>query len=535
VSHLAATAALGASGWALLRLLGLATGRWAVDVPLGWFAGAGWLALAAFVLRFLAGVPYSAATAVAVVLLPAAALMVKETVARRRRAAAEAKGPGTAEPPTNEPPPVDPARWLPRPVWLFAPLAAYVAVVALAVVLHGANTPTQTDDAMRVRAFAPMLAFEDRWSPEARSVLVFAGPLPTFAPTLAWRVTGTLDHFHANYLVLTGLLALLWLALALSASRGRPEWGWAAAFGVLSLPLLVYHATTTYADAVLATWLGAGFLLMLEHGRTGRRADAARALLLLLAAAMVKREGELVAAAAVVVLLVQAAWTARRGTGQDAGQGAGPGASQGPGQEEAAGSWTPLRLALLASPYLLVVAARVRLAGAGAAFPFLRFAAERAAETASQARPGDDAAIAVQAAARPTAGEVLPTFLEALFTTGNAGLAWWVLPATALLLASSLRRRGLLWPLAAVALLFAQAALNALWLFPEYTLNQGTVHRSLLPVSVAAVLWVAAALGWPDPAPGPDARPAAGPGSARAAKVTARPGRRGRGPRPKAR
>jgi hypothetical protein len=234
---------------------------------------------------------------------------------------------------------------------------------------------------------------------------------------------------------------------------------------------------------------------------------------------MVKREGELVAAAAVVVLLVQAAWTARRG----AGQGAGTGASQGPGQEAAPGSWTPLRLALLASTYLLVIAARVRLAGAAAAFPFLRFAAERAAETASQAAPGPAGAIAAQAAqaaARPSAGEVLPTFLEALFTTGNAGLVWWVLPATALLLAPSLRRRGLLWPLAVVALLLAQAAVSGLWLFPEYTLNQGTVHRSLIPVSVTAVLWVAAALAWPDPRaqaavagptpPGPPARPAAG-------------------------
>src|SRR6185295_7562744 len=108
------------------------------------------------------------------------------------------------------------------------------------------DTPTQTDDGMRVRAFTPVLAFVDGWSDEARALLPVAGLLPTWAPTLAWRLTGTLDTFHVNAFVVVTLVMTLALVVALAAARGRPSEGWAGAFALLSLPLFVYHCTTTY-------------------------------------------------------------------------------------------------------------------------------------------------------------------------------------------------------------------------------------------------------------------------------------------------
>ena len=201
--------ALCASGLALLRLLRLATGAFAVDVALAWFAGNGWFALAAMVLRFLAGVPFSWPSAAAIVLAPPATWIVLRSQVRY-----------------NAP---KPGRWLPRPAWVFGPLAFFVLFTLFVVLLHGANTPTHTDDGVRVRAFAPMLALDDTWSTEARGLLVQAGPVPTFVPAFAWLFTGKVDHFHVNYVVLTDLIALVLLTTGMGISRGSPERGWASA------------------------------------------------------------------------------------------------------------------------------------------------------------------------------------------------------------------------------------------------------------------------------------------------------------------
>ncbi|HVP67317.1 MAG TPA: hypothetical protein VMT17_08650 [Anaeromyxobacteraceae bacterium] len=448
MSFFLALAALGASGYALLRLLRLETGRAAVDTPFSWFAGTGFFALGSFVLRFLAGLRYTRATAVTVLALPAAALAVR---AFRRRGAAPA--PQAAEPP---------GRWLPRPLWLFAPLAAYAAGVALVVFQVGLGTPTQTDDALRVRAFAPILAFRDEWNEAARVVLSMAGALPTYVPSLGWRLSGRVDHFHVNGAIVASFIALLALAVALPSSRGRPERGWAYAFAVCSLPLFVYHLTTTYADALLATYVGAAFLFFLEFGVGGEPDDALRSLLLLLAAAMVKREGELVAGAVAAALLAQVTWERRR-------------------------LGTPFfwRAGLICLPYLLLVVARVAAVGWEGAFPFVGAAARQAAQGAP-APVGREALLD-----RSLAGSA---FLWAVFSSGSAGVLYWILPAVAVLQFRSLAQRRAAWTLGAVAILLAEVAVTSLWLFPRFTVDQSTVHRQMLPVSVAASLWIAAFL-----------------------------------------
>jgi hypothetical protein len=485
VSFLVAAAALCASGVGLLGALGLRTRRWAVDVPLGWFVGAGWLGLAMLVLRILLGVPYVAATAVLVLAAPLAAWGVREALRRRR---------GDAVPPGPRP-----ARWLPRPAWLFAPMALYVAFVVVVVALHGLNSPTETDDGYRVRAFAPLLAHADRWEPAARGVLWMAGPVPTWVPSLAWRLGFPVDHFHVNATVLATLLAFLALAVGLASDRGRPEEGWGTAFVVLSLPLLTYHVTTTYADAPLALFLGAAFLLLVAWGRSGDPADAMRALLLLLAAAQVKREGEVLAGTLVAVLLAQAAWRARRD------------------------GWAlPRRLALLLAPFVLVVAARAAASGAARSFDLLSLLASRGAGLAAPA----------PAAATPAGTALLPLFADALLGLGSTGLLYWVLPAAALLLLPVAWRSGLVPSLGALALLLAQLAVASLWLFPEFTRDQTTVHRALLPVSVPAAAWlaavIAAACAGTPPATAPPAGSApAAPGSSDGSG--ARPSTRGGG------
>jgi hypothetical protein len=463
MSYLLTLVLLVAAGLAILDLLRMRTGHAVPDAALGWLAGSGWLAAAATPLRFLLHVPFGRPALLGVALAPIA-LWGALRVRRRAASSPDAAAPDAAEAAeAGGVTPAPAARWVPRPAWLFAPLALYVVVMAGAVILHGTNTPTHTDDAVRVRAFAPMLAFDDAWSPEARNVFGQASPLSTFVPAVAWILTGTLDHFHVNYAVLTELVALLALAVGLGSARGDPERGWAGVFAVLSVPLFVYHCTSTYSDAVLAMRIAGGVLLLAEYGRTRDRRDLSRAALLLGIAAMVKREGELVAAAPAAVLVAQLAWERWRGRRP-----------------------IPWRaLCLLVVPGLLVGVGKIAALGLAGAFPMVGFVAQQAVEATAggPARPAGIFASAAQV-----------FFVDALFRSGNAGMLYWILVAVLVARARSLRRPELGWPLLALAALFAEVAVSSIFLAPTFTLDQGTVNRALLVVSVPAALWVAAAI-----------------------------------------
>jgi len=436
---------LSASGLAVLHLARLQTGRFTVDLPLAWFVGSGWFALGAMTLRFVGSVPYSRAAVMGILLAPVL-LWTATRAARWRAGAAPAQRSGTSA-----------ARWLPRPRALFVPMAGYVVFMAAVTCLHGFNTPTQADDAVGARAFTPMLAFDDEWGSAAKPPLVMTGGIPTFVPSLAWRLTCTVDHFHVNYVVLADLVALLILCVTLAATRGAPERGWCMGFALLSLPLFVYHCTSTYQDAVLAMYVGTGFLWFLEYGRTREVADAGRALLLLALATMVKREGLLVAVAIAAPLLVQLVWSRRRGFPVP---------------------WASLSIA--GAFVILHVIAMAAAAGILESLPFLRI-------VAAHGSPGP---LAYDAPLGPAAR----AFGYALFQSGNAGMLYWVLPAVLVLRPREATRGEFGAPLLGVAALFALTAASALWLAPVFTVNQMTVHRSLLAVSVAAALWVSAVI-----------------------------------------
>lgn len=447
--------AVTASGYALLRATRL-TVRPAVDAPLSWLVGAAWLGWASFVARGLLGIPSGPVTAGAVLLLPFAGWAASHRL-RTRSASPETAGEG--------PPP--PPRWIPRPAWLFVPMTAWTVLVAAAVVLHGLGTPIHTDDSYRVRAYAPVLAATGDWSDPARAVVAMAGPVPTYLPALAWTLGAEVDPVHVSATVILTFLALLALLVCLGSARGVPEAGWGGAFALTSMPLFAYHATSTYADGWLACYLAAAFAFLVAHGRGGSPGDAARTLLLLLGAAMVKREGELVALPVAAALLAQVAWREPAGKGK----------------------W--LRLAPILGAWAALFLARLVAFGSGNSVPFLLAAGQKMAGGAP----------AAAAAAAPSAGGLGPgvLFLQALFTEGNLGLLWWVFVPSVLLLVPRIRgeRQGL--SLAALAVLLAQAAASAIWLYPEFTLNHTTVHRSLLPVSAAAAVWLAALLAPPAP------------------------------------
>jgi hypothetical protein len=496
MSFLLAFALQALAGLALLRLLRLGTGSRAADAPLAWFVGSGWVAAVAPVVRFAMGIPMRRPALLAILLAPPVAWLA---VYLRSRFA-------TATPTPTATPTATSARWLPRPLWLFVPIAAYVVLVAGMAVLHGTNSPTQTDDAVRVRAFAPVLAYLDAWSAEARGIFSMAGPLSAFVPAVGWIASGALDHFHVNYAILADLVALLSLAIALGSARGSPERGWASALGLLSVPLFVYHATQTYSDAVLAMRVGAGMLFALEYSRTRDRGDASRALLLLGIAALVKREGELVALAPMAVLVAWFAWERWR--------------------DGTPFPWSALPLAAAAP--LLGVVGKIAALGLAGAFPMLGTVTVHAGAVAT----------GTLGLPQGTTEQVASLFFNySLFRVGNQGMLYWIAAATIVLRAKDLARGEQLWPLLAVAAIFGEVAVSSVLLFPAFTLNQGTVHRALLTASVPLALWTAATLVDAVHAEtrAPSAAPVkGGPGGEGGAEGTTQPGRRRsrRRPRP---
>jgi hypothetical protein len=458
VTFLLAAALLVGSGLALLALLRLRTGAAAADAALAWFVGSGVYAGAASLARFLLHLPIGRAAALALVLAPPA--IWAALAVRRRRAGPPALAGGAA------PAPRPASRWLPRPLWIFAPLALYVAVVLVATVLHGVNTPTLTDDGVRVRAFAPILAFQDAWSTEARAIFVMAGPVTTFVPALGWTLSGTVVHFHVNDAVLADLVAFLVLLVGLGSARGSPERGWAGAFALLSIPLLVYHCTQTYADAVLAIRLAAALLLGVEFARTGDRGDARRSLLLVGLVALVKREGEFVAVAAAVPVVGQLLWERLRG-----------------GKPFPWGAVALAVVPALASPVS-------KLAAAGAeGFPLVAFILQQVG--LARTPPAD-----VGVYSRAEAARIF--FSSVLFRSGNSGMIYWVLPAAIAVRARTAVRDGLAWPLLGLAALLGEVAITSIVLLPRFTVDHSAVHRALLVVTVPAAVWLAAAL---SPAP----------------------------------
>lgn len=433
------------AGLSWLELLGLRTRSRSADLALAWFVGSTWFALACALVRFLALISVGRMAMLAIVLAPPVALVVARRV---RKPAAHVGG-------TH-----DTAR-IPRRAWLLGPLALYVLLVLGATLLHGFNTPTHTDDGTRVRAFAPMLAFEDQWDPPARAIFVMAGAVPTFVPALAWRLTGNVDHFHVNYTILATLIALIVLTITLNSSRGRPAHGWLQAFTLLSLPLFVYHCTSTYSDALLAMYLASGFLFAMEFERTKERVDAALGLLLFAGAALVKREGEIVAAACAVILLAHLVLASRPESLR-----------------------VSLRPALLAAPFFAAAMAKISAVGPFDAFPFLRLFVEGGTGSSSR-----DPAI-VAAGTR----EVWAGFARALLDSGNAGMLFWVLPFAIGVRLLGRSRPSPLGPIAMLGVLFAMVTVSSLWLVPEFTLSGSTVHRALFVVECPAALWIAAEL-----------------------------------------
>lgn len=468
-------------GYALLQATGTSLKNVVADLALSWFAGTAFLALAVFITYFAWQLEPTGWLLACLLALPVLAFAA---CARRRWPAIRDS--------------LDRARhtaWWPqrhRVLWVFPMLAAVTALTL--VVLHGKNTPTNTDDAVRVRAYSPMLVYQGEDSGRCRSVVLGNGPYVSFVPVPGWRALGTIDHFHVNYLILTSLCFFCLLLYAVACDSGQPEHGLITLGLLTTLPLFLYHLTTTYVDALYSMMFAGAFLFLVLYAQS-RREEHLRALaIFVLLTAGIKTEGEIMALtllAFTLLLLVAGLW-----------------------RRQAIPWWTVAGLSALVGIYLLVKNiyqpnGLVIMVAKSLHLDFFR-GAGRAAAKAARTVPK----LTSEHGGRAAKAQVM--FWSSLFASGNFGIIFYLMGFSLIYYARVIWRQRLLLPLAVLAAVFGEIYLNAVVVNPRWTLDQSTVHRSVIVLAVSCAvflgcLWSAAAL---EPASVPSATDS--PGATRA-------------------
>lgn len=468
-----------ACGYAWVHLLRLSQGNLVTDAALSWFAGMAWFSLASAVCLYAWRLEPSGWLSLALLALPVLVLAL-----RPRHLLAETRS-GVAR--------LRACQWWPaNGPWLWGSVTIVTLLVLVLIVLHGTNTPTHTDDAMRLRAYTPFLAYRGDLTPAAARALLSNGAVVSFVPLPGWQLSDNPSHFHVNYLILTSLLFFCLLLYASCCDSGRPEQGLGTVFLLTALPLYVYHLTTTYSDALCATFFAGALFFFARHAERRDTASVAALFLFLLLTAMVKNEGEIMALTVLGVFLLSAAWACWR---------------------ERTLAWQPLAvgLAVLAA-YLLVK----NLHAPNNLVQTVWRAVTRALEWGVPAAPGSGMRKAAKAVASVAPGRVQAVFWGGFFSSGNYGIIFYLLPAFCAWRWRHLWRLRLGWAVAALLLVAAEVYLNGVHIHPQWTLDQSTLHRSIMCLAVGSAIIVGCLL---VPPAGDESLPgAAAGGEARAEK-----------------
>jgi hypothetical protein len=434
------------SGYAVLQLCGISTRNLAADVALAWFCGTGWYTFASCVALFVLGLEPSLWESVAILAFP-----VATAVALRRRLQG-----GIQTSIVNR----RTTRWWPwRYRWLWVAPAGMVVVVLSLVVLHAKNTPTNTDDAIRLRAHTPMLVYQGHLSPAARSAIFSNGSFMSFGPLPIWQLRGTIHHFDVNYFIVTNVVFLFALIYALCSSRGVPEQGLGTVFLLTTMPLFVYHAASTYLDALYGVMFGGALFFLALEAQADSEPYRRCVLLFVYLAAGIKHEGEIVAITTLTVFLVMLAARCLQGKRFP---------------------WRCVSMGVAPLVIYLVVK------NVYSSNPLLVGAARVLEQYVGYDAPGGQTAIAAVAA--PNSTLAWRIFWDSLFSSGNFGIVFYIFGIASVYYWRTILNRQLIWPMAALALVFAEVLINALIVNPQWTVDMTTVHRSLVAVAMGCAI-----------------------------------------------
>ena len=278
------------AGYSIITLTKISEQNLIYDIALGWFVGAGYYSLAWFVLVYALGADVTPSYSFAIIFTPLLIMIVKSRTTIKENASQSIyRMKKLSYLPTSE------NRFLTYTV------IAYCIIVITIVIVQGVSTPSNADDALRVRAYTPILAYGNTAGEIANSLVFQNGPWPTFTTILFWHILGDVDHFYINYTIVTSFFFFIALLFISPVLQGEPKRGLYNVFLVLSLPLFIYHSTITYADARLVYVFALGFMFFSRYVRNSDSKDLKITILFFTLACFIKDKGEILGITGLVV------------------------------------------------------------------------------------------------------------------------------------------------------------------------------------------------------------------------------------------
>ena len=267
------------AGYSLALIFGLSRKNLLHDIALGWFIGAGYYTVVMALLSYEGGVRMNAAVSLSVIILPVLILLLQ----------LKSRLPHLKESWKNTK--LTKQSFMRKVNVLDAVIVCYIVLVFLVIIIHGSSTPTNADDALELRAYTPVLVYENDFSESANFLILQNGFWNSFVTVLFWHIGGGVDQFYVNYTILTSLFFFLLLLYFVPATRGNGRQGLYNVFLVLSMPLFIYHSTITYADIRLAMPFALGFLFFSFYVRDSDSKDLNSAILFFIITCLVKSKG----------------------------------------------------------------------------------------------------------------------------------------------------------------------------------------------------------------------------------------------------
>lgn len=455
MTYLSGVALFTAGGYSLARLLGISRNHLPYDISLGWFLGAGYYSLCWFILAYTLGLPVRPLFSFVIILLPSLILLLRLWLSPQSVIKSVVKKRAIEYLPGN------------KFLSLNTILVIYSILIFTLVALHGTSTPSNGDDAMRLRALTPILV-HDSGVTETTSPMIFrSGIWPTFTTLLFWHIGGEADHFYVNYTIVTSLFFFLSLLYLGPAIRGNSQQGIYNLFLVTSIPLFAYHATATYADIRLAIPFALGFMFFTFYIRGKEAADLKTLILFFTIACFVKAKGEIAGITGLSVTAMFIAYNAVRKK-----------------------SFPNIRVACFLFPAFIYFTVK----------NYYGHNLHGLAELAKSATGQMLNVALVSKTITPADEYKLQGFWESLFVSGNFGIIFYVLIANIFMDIKRILTTPLIWELFFTSLVFMEIYYYMVMRFNQIEMHPAIVHRTVIMLSVIAALFLASLWSRPESA-----------------------------------
>ena len=433
------------SGYSLTNLSGLSGKNIFFDLSLGWFLGTGFFTLVYFILVYAFKIDATPIVSVSILLLPVCLFFIqwRKQISHFRESIRSISISFCFSPKIRS--------------IINLILIGYSVSMFILILLHSINTPTNTDDGVRLRAWTPMIIYENNISEETTPYIFQNGILPSFVPLLFWHLNGKIDHFFVNYSIVTNLFFFLSLLYFTPALQGRKQEGIFSVFLVLSIPFFNYHATSTFADTLYIIPFALAFIFFKYYIDNKNNKYLFTSILLFLLTCFSKTEGEIMAITGLAVMLFYFIYNSLKFR-----------------------AYPPKITLLFFIPFLLYFGMKIYYSGN------INVLIQRVELSVSEA-------IRAQGVINESgfsSDDVLDAFRYSFFSSGNFGIFFYILIANTLYYFRKIFFTPLVWSMFILIAVFCEIFYSSVILFPQWTLNQTTVHRSVMVLAVTGSIFL---------------------------------------------